>query len=245
MNGVHNEWWATILQFHCCPRLSVACPSVAGMRPIRPWLVCCLSVAATRPWLRPSGLVHQWLQLVRQWLRLVRLWRAAACSFVTGTYPFVIIARPSVAAACFSVLCSDRVCAAHVLWFCDHQHSAAFSREYGSINTPSWRLHLLWQLDEVGTNRKWAEYVILYQRSNENPDNSDSLAPSEVCKSTPSEMVQMSWLGERQWGDYLLELWEFWIELNMWICGRAWSDQSFRTVWEEAQRSQSLKTLQS
>ena len=83
------------------------------------------------------GAACLWLQLVRQWLRPVRLWRAASCCFVTGAHPFVTVARLSVAAACLSVLCLGLVCAAHVLWLCDHQHSAAFSREYGSINTPS------------------------------------------------------------------------------------------------------------
>ena len=45
------------------------------------------------------------------------------------------VARLSVAVACLSVLCPDVVCAAHVLWLCDYQHSVAFSREYGSIIT--------------------------------------------------------------------------------------------------------------
>ena len=116
----------------------VTLPPVAGLLLVR---VCYSSMVVARPSLSFSD-YDSYVAVARPGWSISDC-DPPACPSVTAACLSVTLTRPSVAAACFSVLCSGRVCAAHVLWFCDYQHSAAFSREYGSINTPSWRLHLL------------------------------------------------------------------------------------------------------
>ena len=136
MSGEQLYYISTVVNGWPAVRPSVACPFVA--RPsVRPWMACDPSA---RGWsaARPRLLLIPWLWPVRAcpsvtetclWLWFVRagssvtvtrLFVAAACPSMTAACLSVTLTRPSVAAACFSVLSSGRVCAAHVLWFCDY-----------------------------------------------------------------------------------------------------------------------------